>query len=251
MVNKSPLIAANWKMNKTSSEAVKFIDELAPQVTELDVNIYLAVPFTSVSDATKAAEKTKIMIGAQNMNDAKKGAFTGEIAGIMLKETGAEFVILGHSERRQIFKEDDDFINKKVLRAIKDDLQPILCVGETEKERENKQTEDVLQNQLIKDLKQVPKDDAENLIIAYEPIWAIGTGKTATPQIAQKSHSFIRKVLSDLYGKTIANKIYILYGGSVKPNNINLLMKETDIDGALVGGASLEVESLLEIIKNS
>jgi triosephosphate isomerase (TIM) len=250
-MKKIPLIAGNWKMNKTSSEASIFIKDLAYEVTEFDKKIYLFVPFTAINEAAKAAEKSKIVIGAQNMNDAKKGAFTGEIAAIMLKEAGAEAVLLGHSERRNIFDEKDDFINKKLLRAIKDDLQPFLCVGEKEIEREKGETEEVLKKQLERGLKGVTAEEAENVVIAYEPVWAIGSGKVATPDVAQSAHLFIRKVLEELFGKAIAAKMYILYGGSVNGENISSLTDEKDIDGALVGGASLEVDSFLQIIKNT
>ncbi len=248
-MKKKPLIVGNWKMNKTIEETVNFITTVAPRITEYDVNVYLAVPFTAISSAAKAAEKTKITVGAQNMNDAKKGAFTGEIAGIMLKEAGAEFVILGHSERRLLFHETDEFINKKVLKALKDDIQPILCIGETEEERESGKTEEVLEKQLTKCLKGVPEEDASNVIIAYEPLWAIGTGKVASPSVAEKTHTFIRHMLAKLF-TTAAPKIYILYGGSVKPDNISSLMKEKNIEGVLVGGASLEEASFVELIKN-
>lgn len=250
-MDKVPLIAGNWKMNKTAKEASTFIKALASKVTEYDKKIYLFPPFTAIEEASKAAEKSKIIIGAQNMNDAKKGAFTGEIAAIMLKEVGAEAVLLGHSERRHIFGEKDDFINKKVIRAIQDDIQPFLCVGETENERENEQTEEVLSFQIEKGLKGVPTEEVGNIVIAYEPVWAIGTGKVATPEIAQSSHFFIRKLLESMFGKTIAAKVYILYGGSVNADNISFLMNEEDVDGVLVGGASLETDSFLQIIKNS
>jgi triosephosphate isomerase (TIM) len=250
-MKKIPLIAGNWKMNKTGSEAVIFIKDLAFQVTEFDKKIYLFVPFTAISEASKSAEKSKIVIGAQNMNDAKKGAFTGEIAAIMLKEAGAEAVLLGHSERRYIFHEKDDFINKKVIRAVKDDLQPFLCVGETLEEREKDLMEEVIRHQLEKGLKGLSAEDMETVVIAYEPVWAIGTGKTATPEIAEKAHAFIRKILEELYDHNVAAKTYIIYGGSVNPENIASLMNEKDIDGVLVGGASLEIDSFLQIIKNS
>lgn len=249
-MEKSPLIAGNWKMNKTASEAAIFIKDLINKVSEFDAKIYLFVPFTAILKASQAAEKSKIIIGAQNMNDAKKGAFTGEIAAIMLKEVGAESVLLGHSERRHIFNEKDDFINRKMLRAIKDDLQPFLCIGETAEEREKGQTEEVLTCQLEKGLKGIDPEDAEKIVIAYEPVWAIGTGKTATADIVQSAHSHIRKVLCDLFGKNCAGKMYIIYGGSVNSENIASLIKENDIDGALVGGASLEIDSFLKIIKN-
>ena len=250
-MEKIPLIAGNWKMNKTGSEAAIFIKDLAFQVTEFDKKIYLFVPFTSISEAEKAAEKSKIIIGAQNMNDAKKGAFTGEIAAIMLKEAGADAVLLGHSERRHIFNEKDDFINKKVIRAVKDDLQPFLCIGETLDEREKELTEEVLKRQLEKGLKGVSSEELENVVIAYEPVWAIGTGKTASPEIAQKAHAFIRKSLEGIYDHAASSKTYIIYGGSVNPDNIASLISQKDIDGVLVGGASLEIDSFLQIIKNS
>lgn len=249
-MKKNPLIIGNWKMNKTIEETVHFINSLAPQITDSEVSVYLAVPFTALAAASHAAEKTNIVIGAQNMNDAKKGAFTGEIAGVMLKDAGAEFVILGHSERRQLYHENDDFINKKVLRAIKDDIRPILCIGETEEEREADQTEEVLENQITKGLKGIAEEDAESIVIAYEPVWAIGTGKVASVDIVSKAHIFIRKCLTKLFEK-ISHKIYIVYGGSVKPDNISLLMQEKEIDGALIGGASLEIDSFVQIIKNS
>ena len=185
------------------------------------------------------------------MNDAKKGAFTGEISAIMLKEAGAEAALLGHSERRHIFNEKDDFINKKVIRAVQDDLQPFLCVGETLEEREKGMTDEILRQQLEKGLKGLTLEEMENVVIAYEPVWAIGTGKTASPEIAQKAHAFIRKTLEELYDHTVGNKTYIIYGGSVNPDNIALLTSQKDIDGVLVGGASLEIDSFLQIIKNS
>lgn len=249
-MKKKPLIAGNWKMYKTIEETEAFIKKIAPEITDCDALVYLAVPFTNIEKASKAAEGTKIVIGAQNMHDAEKGAFTGEVAGLMLKDAGAEFVLLGHSERRQIFKETDEFINKKVLKAIKDDLQPVLCIGETDSQRENKETETVLKAQLDKGLKGVTAEMAKNLVVAYEPVWAIGAGKSATAEMAEKAHKFIRSELTRLFEKSTADKMYILYGGSVKPDNVLSLMKEPNIDGALIGGAALEVESFLKIIKS-
>ena len=245
------IIAGNWKMHKTAKEAEEFIESLAPKITMCKEKIYLAVPYTMIANCSKKAQKTNIIIGAQNMNDAQKGAFTGEIAGLMLKEAGAEFVLLGHSERRHIFQETNTFINKKVIRALLDDIQPILCVGETEEERENDKTEKVIKEQLFKCLDKVAKEDILKTVIAYEPVWAIGTGKTATPKIAQTVHSYIRQCIAEFYDSKTADKISILYGGSVKADNINELMKEKDIDGALIGGASLEVDSFYQIIENS
>lgn len=250
-MKKIPLIAGNWKMNKTAHEAVTFIKALSPQVTEFEQKIYLFVPFTAISESSKAAEKSKIVIGAQNMNDAKKGAFTGEIAAIMLKEAGAEAVLLGHSERRHVFNEKDDFINKKVVRAVKDDLEPFLCIGETLEERDSGKTEEVLAHQLEKGLHGLTSEEMETVVIAYEPVWAIGTGKTATPEIAEKAHAFIRKKLEELFDHSVASKTYIIYGGSVNAETISSLVKEKNIDGVLIGGASLEIDSFLQIIKNS
>lgn len=245
------IIAGNWKMYKTESEAVDFITTLAPMVENCGVKIFLAVPFTAISAAVKAAKNTSIVIGAQNMNDAEKGAFTGEIAALMLKSAGAEFVILGHSERRTLFGENDGVINKKVLRALKDDLRPILCVGETEKERTENQTEEVLKRQIFRGLEKVSSVDAEKIVLAYEPVWAIGTGKTATPEMAQNAHHFIRNCLKELFDGKISSRMCILYGGSVKGDNIAEIRKGADIDGALVGGASLDPKTFFEIIKKS
>lgn len=249
-MKKKPLIVGNWKMNKTVDETVDFIKKLAGEITNCNAEVYLAVPFTSITEAKKASEKTKIIIGAQNMNDASKGAFTGEISAVMLLDAGAEFVILGHSERRMFFGETDDFINKKLIRAVQDDIAPILCIGESLEQRENGKMKEVLKNQLTQALKKVSKEDIKDIKIAYEPIWAIGTGKTATAKQAEEVHKFIRTILQDLFGKKNAADIYILYGGSVKENNIKSLLKEKNIDGVLVGKASLEVDSFENMIKN-
>lgn len=243
------IIAGNWKMHKTEPETIEYIQKLKNKIVDCSPSVYIAVPFTSLHVAVKEAEKTNIIIGVQNMHYEDKGAYTGEISSIMLKTAKAEFVILGHSERRHIFNETDEFINKKVLKAISSTLQPILCVGETEKQREENKTEEVLKNQLIKGLKGVPTQDAKRIIIAYEPVWAIGTGKTATPDIAQKAHHFIRKCLADIFDSAVSDKIQILYGGSVSPENIKSLIEEKDIDGALIGGAALDADKFEKIIK--
>lgn len=248
---RTPLIAGNWKMYKTEKEAVEFIGSLASLVEGCKALVYLSVPFTMISPVAKAAKKTNIVIGAQNMHDASEGAFTGEIAGLMLKSAGAEFVLIGHSERRAIFREDDHFIHRKLIRALKDGLQPILCVGETETEEEEGRRDEVLKRQLSSALAGVSAEDVEKIIVAYEPVWAIGTGKTATPKVAQSAHHFIRKVLEELFNATVSSKMTILYGGSVKPENTQDLMKQKDIDGALVGGASLNSESFSQIINHS
>jgi len=241
------IIVGNWKMYKTAREASAYLEELIPLIEGSKAKIFLAVPYTSITSAAKAAKGTEVMIGAQNMNDAREGAFTGEIAALMLKEAGAEFVLLGHSERRNVFDETDDFIQRKVVRALQDDLIPVLCVGESAKDRDSGETEAVLQKQIEACLEGVPKEEAGKLILAYEPVWAIGTGKTATPEMAQEAHAFCRKMLSELFGKKNADKIPILYGGSVNVNNAAELMEQEDIDGVLVGGASLDPKTLAEI----
>lgn len=243
-------VVANWKMYKTAREATDYVETLLPQVEDSKVNIYIAVPFTSIAAAAHYAKETNIVIGAQNMNDAREGAFTGEIAGLMLKEAGAAFVILGHSERRHVFGETNAFIHRKVLRALQDNIQPILCIGETVKERDAGKTEEVLEEQLLSALDGVPKEDVENLIIAYEPVWAIGTGRTPTPKHIQEAHAFCRECLADVFGKKKAADLPILYGGSVKPENVAEIVGEKDVDGVLVGGASLNPEMLSEIIHN-
>ncbi|MFA5250524.1 MAG: triose-phosphate isomerase [Parachlamydiales bacterium] len=249
-MKKKVLIAGNWKMHKTIEETESFICQLAPEITACDVLVYLAVPFTALKSAAKAAEGSKIIVGAQNMHSEPSGAFTGEISALMLKEAGAEFVLIGHSERRTLFKETDAEVHKKLLRALKDDLQPLLCLGETAQERADGETETVLKGQLEKALKGLSFDLLEKLVIAYEPVWAIGTGQVATPEMAEEVHHFLRKELTGLFGKAASGKIYLLYGGSVKPDNVLALMQKPNIDGALIGGASLEVDSFLKIIQS-
>lgn len=228
-------------MYKTGEEARDFITALIPLIKDTLTPVFLAVPFTALGDSVKAACGTKIIIGAQNMHDAEEGAFTGEISARMLKKAGAEFVLLGHSERRQIFFETDAFINRKIKRALQEDLKPILCVGETKEEREKGLTDNVLSRQLKNSLEGLHLDDWSKLTIAYEPVWAIGTGLTATPAVAQETHAFISTLLP--------KKIPILYGGSVKPENAAELLSQPDIQGALIGGASLNVDSFAKIIK--
>lgn len=247
----APLIVGNWKMYKTMKEARDFIVELEPFVMKCEAKVMLAVPFTALSTAVEASRKSRVAIGAQNMHDAPEGAFTGEISAIMLKEAGAQFVILGHSERRQLFNESNEFIQRKVKSALKAGLTPILCVGETEKEREAGKTEQVLLKQLSDCLKELSSEEAERTILAYEPVWAIGTGKTATPEIADQAHAFCRKFYQDKWGEELAKKCTILYGGSVKPESAEALLEMPNINGALVGGASLKVASFVQIINAS
>lgn len=235
-------------MYKTALEAARYIEELLPLVEGSTARVFLAVPYTSIASAAKAAKGSDISVGAQNMNDAREGAFTGEIAALMLKEAGAEFVLLGHSERRQHFGETDPFIQRKIIRALADDLIPVLCVGETLAERESGKTEEVLREQLTAGLKGVPVEEVGPLIVAYEPVWAIGTGKSASAKIAEEAHAFCREVLCDLYGKRKGGAIPVLYGGSVSDANIADLIGQKNIDGVLVGGSSLDPKTLAKIV---
>ncbi len=249
MPNSLPLIVGNWKMYKTISETGEFVKKIVSSLTEGDPTVYLAVPFTAIYAAAVAAKGSPISIGAQNMNDCNEGAFTGEVAGKMVKEAGASFVLLGHSERRHYFHETDEFINKKVKRAVLDGLQPLLCIGESLEEQEIGKTEEVLKSQLEGALAGLKKEDLTNLIVAYEPVWAIGTGHAATPEIAEERLRFCRKILSQILGEEAASLLPILYGGSVKPSNVRPFLEKEGIDGLLVGGASLTLESFLRIIQ--
>jgi triosephosphate isomerase len=246
MAGREIVIAGNWKMHKTTDEAVAYVKELIPLVEGVKAKVYLAVPFTAIYSVAEAAKGSNVVIGAQNMNDATEGAFTGEIAARMLLDAGAQFVILGHSERRHVFGEDNAFVNRKVKRALEEKIQPILCIGETLEQREADKTEEVLKSQLLESLSEV--ESLENVIIAYEPVWAIGTGVTATPDQAQEAHAFCRSVIESEWGKSAAKEIVIQYGGSVKPDNAKTLLDQADIDGLLVGGASLTPEIFSQIV---
>ncbi|MGQ9798381.1 MAG: triose-phosphate isomerase [Ignavibacterium sp.] len=245
------IIAGNWKMNNDLQQSINLIEELKNKLAGKTVNcdVVICPPFTSLYEAKKIIDGSIIKLGAQNMFYEDSGAFTGEISAPMLKSVGCEYVILGHSERRTIFGEKDDMINKKVRKAISQNLKPILCVGETLEEREKDVTEKVVKRQIEKGLNDVTPDEVLNVIIAYEPVWAIGTGKTATPQQAQEVHAFIRKLLATMYSKDFAELIPIQYGGSVKPDNAKELLSQKDIDGALVGGACLKADSFMGIIE--
>lgn len=247
------IIAGNWKMYKTSEEAVHYVETLAPLIKKSQASVYLAVPFTAIAATAKKAKalRSRLVIGAQNMHDAEEGAFTGEIAAIMLKEAGARFVVLGHSERRTIFKETDAFINKKLKKALSEKIQPIVCVGENLEERELQKTEEVLRERIEKSLEGIPPKSFKTLVLAYEPLWAIGTGKVAHPADVEKAHLFCRNVIRENWGEVAATQVPILYGGSVKPNNAADLLKEPDVDGLLVGGGSLIAESFYEIVEVS
>lgn len=242
------IIAGNWKMYKTAEQALAFIKQLIPLVQKATAQIYLAVPFTAIKPVADAVKTTSIVIGAQNMHDATEGAFTGEVAAIMLKEAGARFVILGHSERRRLFGETNDFINRKIKRAFTEGLQPILCVGETWQERQEGKTAEVLNQQLTECLADIPSKQLAGLIVAYEPIWAIGTDQIASPDQAQEAHQLCRQCLTELAGDEVAQKTDIIYGGSVKADNAHDLLNQPDVDGFLVGGASLSADSFSKIV---
>lgn len=243
------IIAGNWKMNKTASETKQFFEELLPLVKDIKANVIIGVPFTSIPLATTMTEGSIIKISAQNMSQHTKGAYTGEISPLMLKDLNVEYVILGHSERREYYNECDAIINKKVECALSNGLSPILCVGEKLEDRENGLTNEVVKTQIVNGLLGISAEDVKNVIIAYEPVWAIGTGKTATPEMAQEVHKFIRGLLETLYNKEVAKEITIQYGGSMNPGNVVDLLAQEDIDGGLIGGASLEATSFIKLIE--
>lgn len=247
-----PLFGANWKMHKTVNEAIEYIakfKELIANVHEAD--ILIVPPFTALPHCSNDLKGTNIYLGAQNMFYEDKGAFTGEISPKMLQELGCAFVVVGHSERRRWFSETDTMVNRKVLKALERGLHPLFCIGETEQEREEQETQAVITTQLEFGLEKVTAEQLKQIVIAYEPVWAIGTGKTATPKQAQEMHVFIRSWLSQKFGQTTAQGIRILYGGSVTPDNINELMTQPDINGGFVGTASLDPESFAKIVKFS
>jgi triosephosphate isomerase len=251
-MKKRPLIAGNWKMYKTASEAVTLVQTLkAAAHTISNVTIVICPPFTALSEVSKVLKDTAINLGAQNMYSAPEGAFTGEISPTMLKDSGCRYVILGHSERRQYFKEDDILIHEKVKTALKYSIIPIVCVGETLAERDAKKHFDVVKTQFDESIGHLEKEDIAKVVIAYEPVWAIGTGKTATPDQAEQMHSYIRRLLNERYSQEVGSRIPLLYGGSVKPDNTKSLMEKPNIDGALVGGASLKAESFAQIIQEA
>ena len=237
---RKPFIAGNWKMNMTVESGKELINELKPLVKGAKCDVALCVPAILIPAMVKAAKGSKIKIGAQNVHFAENGAYTGEISATMLKEYGVKYVIIGHSERRQYFGETDETVNKRTLTALKNELTPIVCVGETLEERESNLTEKVLDRQLTEGLKDV--EDVTKLVIAYEPVWAIGTGRTATDEQAQETVRYIRKKLGKLFGVKNANKVKIQYGGSMNAKNCKGLMAQPDIDGGLIGGASLKTD---------
>ena len=250
MGNRRPLIAGNWKMYKTPQEAADTAKQLVEQVREVaDVDIMIAPPFTALESVSTVIKNSPVALGAQNLYWEDEGAYTGEISAPMLKSAGCQYAIIGHSERRQYFGETDKTVNQKIQAAIQVGLKPVFCIGETEQEREAEQTLSVLDKQVRKGLERLVPEQLDTLIIAYEPVWAIGTGKTATEDQAQEVHQFIRSLIEKSFGNDLSKSIRILYGGSVKPDNILNLMAMPDIDGALVGGASLSADSFSRIIK--
>jgi triosephosphate isomerase len=250
METRIPIVAANWKMFKTIDEAALFIDELQRAVGPcVDREVVIAPPFTALAAVKKGLFETGFYLSAQNLHFEDKGAYTGEVSGVMLKAVGCRYVIIGHSERRHIFGENDETVNRKVAAAIRHGLVPILCVGEVLEEREAGKTTAIVGSQIERAVEGLGSERAAELVIAYEPVWAIGTGKTATPRQAQEVHEFIRERCSSLFDKGVANRVRILYGGSVKPDNVDSLMAQSDIDGLLVGGASLEVASFKRIVQ--
>ncbi len=246
------IIAGNWKMNKTVAEALDLVRGLKIELSNVkELDIVVCPPFTALCEVSKAILDTNIRLGAQNMSENNVGAYTGEVAAVMLKEFSVRYVILGHSERRQYQKESDALISKKAQAVHAASLKPIVCVGETLAEREGGKTEKVLETQVRGSLAGLSKEQMAETIVAYEPVWAIGTGKTATTAQAQDAHAFIRRTLGQMFDETVARHVRIQYGGSVKPSNARELMSQPDVDGALVGGASLEVRSFADIIKGS
>ena len=242
------IIAGNWKMNNTIKEAINLVKELKPLVKDANCDVIVCPTFLSLPAVIEECKESNIMVGAQNMHFEESGAFTGEVSPLMLKELGVKFVIIGHSERRQYFNENDEIINKKLKTAFANEITPILCVGESLHQRELGIAEEVLGAQIKQALIDIKKEQVENMVIAYEPIWAIGTGKTATADDANNTIGFIRGVIDKLYGGEVANKVRIQYGGSVKPSTIKEQMSKEHIDGGLIGGASLKASDFAAIV---
>jgi len=245
-----PFIAGNWKMNKTVGEAVDLVRELKEAISGVkEVEVAVAPPFTALYAVRRELEGSRIRLAAQNLYWEEKGAFTGEISPLMLKEVGCDYVIIGHSERRQYFGETDETVNRRIKAALAQGLKVIFCIGETLKEREEGRTFLVIERQIEGGLKGLGDNEMRDIVIAYEPVWAIGTGKTATPEQAEEVHRFIRGKVEKLYSRKVSEEMRIQYGGSVTPENIKGLMNQPNIDGALVGGASLKAESFSKIVR--
>ena len=245
---RQPFIAGNWKMNKTQKETKEFIAKLIPLVRDAKAEVGLMVPFTDIKEAKRAAKGTNIKIGAENVHWAESGAFTGEISAAMLKELKVDYVVIGHSERRQYFGETDETVNLRTRAALQNRIKPIVCVGETLEERESGKTEDVLYRQIVEGLKGMKSKDFDKIVIAYEPVWAIGTGKTATAQDANDTIRYIRSVIAKKFHPSNAEKVRIQYGGSMNAKNVDELMAMPEIDGGLIGGASLDPETFARVV---
>lgn len=245
---RKPIIAGNWKMHKTVAEAVAFIDAVKTEIVSSDVEALVCAPFTLLPSLVEATKGTAIKVGAQNMHFEDKGAYTGEVSADMLLDIGVTHVIIGHSERRQYFAETDETVNKKTIKALQKGLTPIVCCGETLEQREAGETKALVKVQIEKAFAGISAADAPKVVIAYEPIWAIGTGKTASSQDANDVIAYIRQVLEGIYGDETSEEVRIQYGGSVKPSNVEEIMNESDIDGALVGGASLEPSDFIQLV---
>jgi triosephosphate isomerase len=249
---RTPFVTANWKMHKTVHEAVAFVKEFRSLVKDVhDVEIVIAPPFTAIRAVAEAAHASNLGVAAQNLHWEREGAFTGEVSAAMIKEAGAEYVIVGHSERRRLFGDTDETVNRRLLAAVAAQLTPIVCVGETLEERQAGETLAVLDRQIKRGLDGLTADQIAGLVVAYEPVWAIGTGHNATPTEAGEAHAHIRSRLRQWFGGAAAEPCHVIYGGSVKPDNIRELTSIADVDGALVGGASLDIRSLHEIVLRS
>lgn len=245
---RKPIIAGNWKMNKTVKEAVELIENLKPLVAKSKPEVVVCVPYTDLWAVSEAIKGSKIKLGAENVAWADSGAYTGEISAEMLKEIGVEYVIIGHSERRQYFGETDQSVNLRLKQALKSQLKPIVCVGETLTEREKNRTKKVLRKQILEGFNDINAEDFANIVIAYEPVWAIGTGKTATAEDANKTIGFIRNLVKKTWGAEVSKALRIQYGGSMKPSNAKELMAMRNIDGGLIGGAALKAEDFSAIV---
>jgi len=253
-MSRKVIIAGNWKMNKTAAEGKALVDALKPLVADVaaaKADIVVCPPFTTIAAVGEAVKGSNIRLGAQNIHWAANGAFTGEVSADMLKELGVEYVIIGHSERRQYFGETDETVNKRVKTALGAGFKPIVCIGELLEDREGGRTEKVLFSQLEGGLSGLSKEDMKKVVLAYEPVWAIGTGKTATPEMAEETHSFIRQTLNDMFGKEIGEGVRIQYGGSMKAENAKSLVAQRNIDGGLIGGAALKADSFSALIHNA
>lgn len=251
-MSRKVIIAGNWKMNKTAAEGKALVEELIPMVSDVSAcEIVVCPTFTTLPAVVEACKGTNVKVGAQNVHWAESGAFTGEITAEMLKEVGVEFVIIGHSERRQYFGETDATVNQRTKAALAAGLKPIVCIGELLEEREGNKTDEVLGRQIREGLVDLSESDLDSTVIAYEPVWAIGTGKTATPEMAQETQAFVRSVVADMFGQAAADKMRIQYGGSMKPENSGELVACEDIDGGLIGGAALKADSFSQLIKNA